>query len=186
MMKIDEALVEKLLRKAKAPPVISADGVPMIVQSLAEIVNFENEMKNWPKERSQFERAQDAVDELRRVIPEIITGLRLASVADQRLSGKADELEVWAKTIPDFLPRKHKWPKPWTMHALMLFSGYQRATGHCGASKDGPAVRFIKAAFDHCDLHKKETLSSISKAIYVAQKQPEMARHFNRPALNAS
>jgi len=78
--------------------------------------------------------------------------------------------------MPDFLPPKKKrgWRQTWALHAVWLFSGYQRATGPCGLSHDGAAISFIKLAFDHCGIHKWRTREAIFKVLYKARKQGEV------------
>lgn len=132
------------------------------------------------KLRCNLKRAQAAAEELRLVVPEITAALRTI-VGGKGQSKVINETEAWLKARPDFLPpkKKREWQHTWAIHAVWLFSGFQHATGAYGASRDGPAVKFIKMAFDLCAVHQERTHEAIAKVIVAARKRPDALRYFH-------
>jgi hypothetical protein len=181
---IDAADVAALLKKARAPAVAAFGDLTRIVDLLAGIPGIIDD-RRWLaerlKERSIYDRAQAAIDELRRVVPIIIK--HEAGIGnffdDEQYLNDAKSLERWFDTLPDFMarvscppfkemyndPQIYSPTKIWQGHAALLFLEYQAIVGKCGVSRDGPAVRFVKACFDFCGVHKATTLDGIEKAI---------------------
>jgi len=181
MTEIDDALIEGLLKEARAPAVISREGLAILTQCLAEIDHYASGRIS-PKTRKRGDPWDDAGEKLgndykrakaaESVVPEIIAALRLVGWNP----AEAENLEAWLKTIPDFSPNKHG--QSWAHHAVCLFAGYQHATGHCGVSRDGAVVRFIKLALDRYGYHKNH--EAIFDALREARKRkrPEAVRYF--------
>ena len=183
MTAIDDALIEGLLKKAGAPAVISRKGLAKLTGYLTEIDRYASGRipsrtrkrgDPWDdagaKLRNDYKRAKAAVAELQSVVPEIIAALRLV----RWKPAEATKLEAWLETIPDFSPKEHGCS--WAIHAVWLFSGYRQATGHCGISRKGPAVRFIKLALDRYGYGKNP--DAIFDALRDARKRPEGVRYF--------
>jgi hypothetical protein len=189
-IEINENLVEELLKKAGAPLVASQEGLAALTMSLSEIANYASAgipskvmkraeyLDEGDKLGCDLKRAQAAAEELRLVVPEITAALRTIVMGKDQ--SKVNEIEAWLNAMPDFLPpkKKREWQHTWAIHAVWLFSAYQRATGPCGASREGKAVKFIKLAFDHCGIHKDRTAAAIAKVIVAARNQPDAFRYF--------
>jgi hypothetical protein len=169
---IDETAVENLLKKAKAPPV-APEALTTLTQALIKaaarisVINrrgeFEKKQLEDEKERgvapikplrSEFERAQAAVDELHCTVPKITARLRRIAGNDPNFPhyfGRADAIDAWLKSAPNFVtkpPRQSKWW--WADIAKFIFRHFQKATGVETLSREGPAVRFIQAALVAC------------------------------------
>jgi hypothetical protein len=184
---ISDEVVKKLLNDARAPKVVSPERLAALTWCLTQIANraaprqkrillAEETLKKMRKggnadpvkiRRSEFQRAQAAIDELRCVVPKIIERLRLLGANNPLFLAVADDHEAWLKTVPDFVaeppPRKRA---PWTIYAKVIFHAYQEATGSCGISRGGPAVEFIKLALAECHFPGAEELThdAIEKA----------------------
>jgi hypothetical protein len=183
---IDETTVENLLKKAKAPSV-APEALTTLTQSLIKAAariavikrrgEFEKEQLKDEKERgvaqispvrSEFERAQAAVDELHCVVPKITSRLRRIAGNDPNFPHyfeRADAIDAWLKSAPNFVakpPRQSKWW--WAGTAKFIFLHYQKATETKTLSRDGPPARFVHLALMACGADWV-SLAIIEKAI---------------------
>jgi hypothetical protein len=169
---IDETTVGNLLKKAKAPD-ITPEALTTLTKALVkaaarvavrrrrcefEKTQLEDEKKRRVAQispvRSEFERAQAAIDELRCAVPKITSRLRRIAGNDPNISHyfeRADAIDAWLTSAPDFVakpPRRSKWW--WADTAKFIFLHYQKATGVETLSREGPAVRFVNLALIAC------------------------------------
>jgi len=160
---IDETTVGNLLKKAKAPPV-APEALTILTQALIkaaariDVVKRRGEKERddeqiKPVRRSEFERAQAAVDELHCAVPKITSRLRLIAGNDPNFPHyfeRADAIDAWLRSAPNFVAKPPRQSKPWADAAKFLFANYQRATGCTTLSREGPAVRFVMLALVAC------------------------------------
>jgi hypothetical protein len=158
---------------------------PCAAQKLAEEITF-----RWPDERvsppSTFRRAQDAIDMLREVLPEIVKSLeRLLDAmnrpppgpmivdhgAEKRLLANLEAFLGLQQALPERrlleVPRRGRSTQPaWHTDAIRLFALYQNLVDpRSGISADGPGVRFIKAVLLRMDHRKTLEPLAIAKAL---------------------
>ena len=167
-----------MLRKAGAPQPW-AD--PNAAERFATAITFQ-----WPaaepRTRNAYDRASDAIAELRRVLPEIIAAdegfvaaldapppdFQRPMVAIARFGMKRELCDL--RRLSAALPELH-WElgksrtPPWQVDAARLHTLYLRHINHnAGISADGPLVRFIVLAIRRMRSQTVESLA-VAKAL---------------------
>jgi hypothetical protein len=137
--------------------------------------------------RSGFRRAQDAIDELRRTLPEIIGSYESMSLAIsmnerlpperqtaavESLSSELAVLENLQRALPSKPIFESKSPvRGWRHDAARLFGLYCAFVDTTsGMSADGPAVRFITSALGKMGHKPSPTRAAIAKALQQNRK----------------
>jgi hypothetical protein len=130
------------------------------LNALAGLVQYARENK-----RPVLRRAQEAIDELRRVLPEVIAmevvmpgffGLsdpEYEQISQDRLR-RLVHLDKALEQMFDLvfrLPNGRIWeglPGHWHQRAGVIFDYYLRIVGPSGISREGPGVRFVRLALE--------------------------------------
>jgi hypothetical protein len=178
--------VAEMLHKAKAPtPWQAPDGCRVIADCMMTPLSYQHTRKRpfGPKDkpdRNRLCRAQDAIDELRRVLPNIIRRWNdsLTDPTDPTESwwqgveppkardcvGDLERLLALLKSLPPLTSRRYTpW---WQLDAARLFELY-RATvdASAGISEEGPAVRFVHEALKKMGYPARITPTGIDHAL---------------------
>jgi DNA-binding TFAR19-related protein (PDSD5 family) len=150
---ISAARIAEMLRAAKAPEPWADPQAP---RKIAAAI-----MDREPKPtRTAWDRAREAVDELRRVLPQLaeqrektLAELAARGRSDSRIADMVradrDAIRRLLDTLPE--PRVLALPrpigKPWFVDALRLWHLYRKLVDpQARISRDGPSIRFIAAA----------------------------------------
>jgi hypothetical protein len=178
--------VAQMLRRVKAPePWRNPDGCLKIagcIKSPLHALHFTDtsrfdECQNTLS-RNRMRRAQDAINELRRLLPTVIS--RFKNDADLvrgfrdghqlKLGTDLDRVEDFEKLLAllESLPRltlRH--PTPWwQLDAARLFTLYRTTvSASAGMSEEGPAIRFIHEALKKMGYSAQITKSGIAHAL---------------------
>jgi hypothetical protein len=153
--------VKEMLRKAGAPfPLVAPERCDEAARRIEGLRITLSRWKKTPLAREVEVRGQDAVDELKRVLPELLmrTSLPVGEIEIQGILGISDalRLEMEARRVKlmrlyealfDIGPkhRKRDVLREWGIRASFLFAWY-RTIANPKAGRSGPAVRFVKAA----------------------------------------
>ena len=186
-----EADVAAILERSGAPKVEPEhlSRIAALLQKIPSLIEDRVWFEDKLQKGTAYDRAQEAINELRRVLPKIIDyESSLGAFEDHAAVANADLLKRWLADLPDFMNmpgatwRKQYSKKAvyssrwlWQGHAVLLFHEYAVATGHRSISRDGPATRFIKGCFDLIGVYKATTLDAIEKAIRKAGSTPNFS-----------
>jgi len=185
---VNETIVENLLQRAKVkrvPPEALATLTQALIKAASRIAvvrrldefkaeQLKDEEKRGVEKikplRTEFERAQAAINELRRAGAKIVNRMRAVDGNDPNFSHYSElagDLDAWFKTLPVFVADAPHEPKPWVAPAKFILLHFQHATGIKTISRGGPAVRFIKEALVTCGAPDATMIShaAIEKAI---------------------
>lgn len=149
-------------------------------------------------------RAQNAINELRRVLPEVIENEerslgndlgRLVAIKEsqpesmsanlavieisEELSKRLDnigKLRALCGAAEAVAPFTRRGMKDWHPAAIWLASYYRGVVGTFKISADGPAVRFIGAALKRLGWHGMITPAAIAKAVRATEKNPPVGK----------
>jgi hypothetical protein len=159
--------IAQLLRDALAPePWASPGACQLAAEHLNAVIAQIAYFRAHPIGRTAFDRACDAVDELRRVLPELIEWASLPLTHERLMIGPPPEIaealsiarskylarlaalqdalfEIWPRS-----PRKSRFlEEDWSHRALILLRWYASIVEPMPRiTKNGPAVRFVQAA----------------------------------------
>jgi hypothetical protein len=150
--------VASLLRSVGAPePFANPAALNLAAVKLTWLRTRVAEAKRNPRARGAFERAQDAIDELRRVLPEIHAWYSLPGpdhrtdtdlYKDQLAIGRS-RIEHLQAALFDVIETRGKPPViegTWHDRAATCCQLYILITESGSVSKHGPACRFVQAA----------------------------------------
>lgn len=183
--------VEDCLRHAGAVEPWNSEGVRVTAFKLNWLRERLAETKTNPPQRTAFDRAQAAIDELRRVLPELKGwyALPLPEGVDEQyqvaLQQGRDQLDRLDAALFDVQPRG----KPnllegsWHERAVNCFQGFWLATGTGAISKNGPACRFVQAALELIGDGRKP-LGTIEQALRREDAVGSIEKYFDGTATN--
>jgi hypothetical protein len=190
--KVTAQEVAQMLHRAKAPrPWQDADGCRVIADCMMTPLAYQHTRKSplgyhEKPGRNRLRRAQDAIDELRRLLPTIIRRFNDTLLIERLDPTTAAEAARWWQNEPppeargrvdDFetllallksLPRLTlRRPTPWwQLDAARLFSLYRATVDPtAGISEEGPAVRFVHEALKKMGYPARITQSGIDHAL---------------------
>jgi hypothetical protein len=195
---LDEIL--KMLQEAGAPEAKDTKSYERLAYHLTVMTAYPDIEQPF-RPNQQAVRLNSAVATLRKVLPEYIRFWEIAENVPNlpRASRERAEqlrkikslIEVafpkdgrrspkrgphWLQVEPDVF--EYRSGTPWHERALFIFAWYQsNVDEECGISRDGAAVRFVKAALRRTGKHLSE--DAIEKALARALKAPRHTNEFH-------
>jgi hypothetical protein len=171
-----------MLRRAGAPePWAHPDKLADVVSMLASAAELSAGMPDAGGHISRIRRAQKAVDELRRVLPDLISfhfagadlldppSLSILEETRKLHAQRANSLHGMLTSLVDVEEsfssvKLEKMLSGWHMAAVGLFSSYVACVGKGTHSRRGPAARFVRAALKAAGYDEPE-LGAIEAAL---------------------